>query len=203
MRKRANDRRRRKSDEAIRKAFSALLTEKPLAEITVTELAARADIDRKTFYLRYTSLDAFVDCLLKEEMIRVSKVLANATADADGKIDIPSLFAALGGELVSTFNQRAALMRHVNTDTLIARLRTAMADVFTERDALGLAEDLGPYFDLFVSFFCSGILSLYHQWADSDSELPMEELATLAGSAVAGGIAALTKTARALGVSDR
>lgn len=78
-----------------------------------------------------------------------------------------------------------------------------MADVFTERDALGLAEDLGPYFDLFVSFFCSGILSLYHQWADSDSELPMEELATLAGSAVAGGIAALTKTARALGVSDR
>lgn len=77
-------------------------------------------------------------------------------------------------------------------------LRPVMADVMAERDAFGLAEDLGPYFELFVSFFCSGLLALYRQWASSDSELPMEELATLAGSAVAGESLQLRARRRAL-----
>ncbi|MDB1894265.1 hypothetical protein PMX58_00865 [Collinsella aerofaciens] len=46
-------------------------------------------------------------------------------------------------------------------------------------------------------------MALYHQWERTDSELPMEELATLAGSAMTGGIAAVIKTARSPGVSDR
>ena len=54
-----------------------------------------------------------------------------------------------------------------------------------------------------VEFFCSGLLALCHQWECSYSELPMEELAMLAGSAMTGGIAAVIKTARSPGVSDR
>ena len=46
------DRRKRRSDAAIQRAFDELLDEKPLEKITVKELAERADIDRKTFYLR-------------------------------------------------------------------------------------------------------------------------------------------------------
>lgn len=35
-------------------------------------------------------------------------------------------------------------------------LRPVMADVMVERDAFGLAEDLGPYFELFVSSSAQG-----------------------------------------------
>lgn len=198
-----SDRRRRKVDEAIRTAFGELLAEKGLKNVTVKELAERADIDRKTFYLRYSSIDGLVDSLLREEMRRLAEVLTTAAADEDGSVNVPVVFRELSAELIATFDQRAAVVQHVDTDALISRLRPAMADVLAERDALGLAEDLGPYFELFVSFFCSGLLALYHQWADSDFELPMEELATLAGSAIAGGIAAVTGMAKSLGISGK
>lgn len=45
-----------------------------------------------------------------------------------------------------------------------------------KRDALGLAEDLGPYFDVFVSFFCSGLLALYHQWERTIRSFPWRSL---------------------------
>ena len=70
-----SDRRRRKVDEAIRTAFGELLAEKGLKNVTVKELAERADIDRKTFYLRYSSIDGLVDSLLREEMRRLAEVL--------------------------------------------------------------------------------------------------------------------------------
>ena len=88
-------------------------------------------------------------------------------------------------------------------DTLLLRLRPAMAEVLAKRDALGLADELGPCFNMFVSFFRPGLSALYRQWGLSDSELPMEEPATLAGTAMTGGIVAVIKTARSLGVSNR
>ena len=39
------------------------------------------DIDRKTFYLRYSSIDGLVDSLLREEMRRLAEVLTTAAAD--------------------------------------------------------------------------------------------------------------------------
>lgn len=51
------DRRLKKTDQAICQSLMELLTEKPFAKITVKEVAARADIERKTFYLHYDSLE--------------------------------------------------------------------------------------------------------------------------------------------------
>lgn len=56
---------------------------------------------------------------------------------------------------------------------------------------------------MFVSFFCPGLLAFYNLWGRSDTEFPMEELATLAGTAMTGGIVAVIKTAGSLGVSNR
>ena len=40
----------------IKEAFVSLLRKKPLEQITVTEIATMADIDRKTFYLYYDTI---------------------------------------------------------------------------------------------------------------------------------------------------
>ncbi|MBQ9794006.1 MAG: hypothetical protein IJW34_03570 [Clostridia bacterium] len=45
------DRRIIKTKRAIAVALLQLLSEKPLEEITITELTLKADINRKTFYL--------------------------------------------------------------------------------------------------------------------------------------------------------
>lgn len=50
------DRRSERSKKQIKRAFLDLLKEKPLAKISVSEIAEQADIGRGTFYLHYTDV---------------------------------------------------------------------------------------------------------------------------------------------------
>ena len=60
------DRRVIRTRSAIRKAFTDLLAETAYNKITITALAKRADVDRKTFYTHYSSVDN-----LLEDVIRI------------------------------------------------------------------------------------------------------------------------------------
>ena len=51
------DRRVMKTKKSIRKAFILLINKKDLNDITITELSNLADIDRKTFYLHYETVN--------------------------------------------------------------------------------------------------------------------------------------------------
>ena len=60
------DRRRRKSREAIFKAFSELLSEKNVNYITVGEIIERADVGRATFYAHFETKDYLLKELCEE-----------------------------------------------------------------------------------------------------------------------------------------
>lgn len=64
------DRRVRKTEASIKKAFEELAVLRKLNDITVKDLTDRADINRKTFYLHYDSIenlvDSYVDNISKE-----------------------------------------------------------------------------------------------------------------------------------------
>lgn len=69
------DRRKRKTRNSIRKAFNELLLKKDYISITITEIAALADIDRKTFYLHYNSIDSILKEFQEEESCKVRDLL--------------------------------------------------------------------------------------------------------------------------------
>ena len=58
-----------KTKRAIHMAFAELLTEKDMDDITVTDIASRAIINRKTFYNNYRGVYELVD-ELENEVIR-------------------------------------------------------------------------------------------------------------------------------------
>ena len=58
-----------KTKRAIHTAFAELLTEKDMDDITVTDIASRAIINRKTFYNNYRGVYELVD-ELENEVIR-------------------------------------------------------------------------------------------------------------------------------------
>lgn len=64
------DRRVKKTEISIRNAFEELASSRKLKEITVKELTNRADINRKTFYLHYDSIEdlvnSYVDVIANE-----------------------------------------------------------------------------------------------------------------------------------------
>ena len=59
-RKPQDDLRYRKTERLIQQTFRELLKEKDYFQISIQELAARAEINRNTFYLHYPSMDALL-----------------------------------------------------------------------------------------------------------------------------------------------
>lgn len=59
-RKPQDDLRYRKTERLIQQTFRELLKEKEYFQISIQELASRAEINRNTFYLHYPSMDALL-----------------------------------------------------------------------------------------------------------------------------------------------
>ena len=74
------DLRVKKTKRAIRSAFYELIKEKPLEKITVTEIAARAEINKTTFYAHYETVYDLVDQLEQEAVSEVISQLNTAQA---------------------------------------------------------------------------------------------------------------------------
>ena len=49
--------------------------------------------------------------------------------EGNGFVDVPVLYRLLSIELIAAFNEKAEIMRQVDMDTLLLRLRPAMAEV--------------------------------------------------------------------------
>lgn len=196
------DRRSKRSREAIRAAFRELLSEKDLSQITVTEIAQRANRNRKTFYLHYNAIEDLISELLQEECRYVVDQLEEALRKNSGGTNEAKLYEALGASLLENFSRNSDVLRHVDLPSLIAQMRPMFAKALAERDSLGLAKALGPYLEVFVAYFSSGILGLFSQWVALDSELPLEYLSKLATATVGGGVNALVKAAAELHVDE-
>lgn len=61
MERKKQDLRVIKTKRSIKKVFSDLVTKKPLDKITVTEIAALAEINKGTFYLHYSDIYALFE----------------------------------------------------------------------------------------------------------------------------------------------
>ena len=72
------DRRVERSRRAIKEAFSRLLAERTLDQITVSALAREAGVDRKTFYQHFGSIDGLVDVVVDDAVSRVMDVVASS-----------------------------------------------------------------------------------------------------------------------------
>lgn len=74
------DRRGRRTDQLIRRAFLDLAREKGSLSASIQEITARADISRGTFYAHYADKYALIDEIVREEFRRALAALpAGAT----------------------------------------------------------------------------------------------------------------------------
>lgn len=189
------DKRARRSDAAIRKAFYELLVERDYDKITVTELARRADIDRKTFYLHYASIDDLSDALMHEEVSQLADKVRTSITKTGEAIDIHQLYETIGVETIEMIGNRAGVLKYAQLEGVLMRLKPVVVETIISEDLLGLSEVLGEHWKMVASSFVAGIFELYLQWYEGDSELELKELAKIAVAIVTGGVAALTKAA--------
>ena len=129
------DRRVARSRRAIRAAFERLVMERPLDDITVSAIAREADVDRKTFYQHFGSVDGLLDEMALEV---VGRVLDDAEAayrerDVDCARDARALAAFFSG-LARALSENLALNRRLLASVPPARARDPGARPRLPRD---------------------------------------------------------------------
>lgn len=185
-RKRSEDLRVRKTREAIHRAFQELICEKDYDQITVKELAQRAQINRKTFYLHYDSLDELLGELqeeLAEHFIR-QKVSYRSMEDIRALIrlfferaaDLPLLH-----ERLMCSGSYRPMWEGINRRIMDFRRET-------NRGVFGL----GEYEEnLVFAYYGANSTLLYRQWVADGKRLPLETLIELATKLICGGMSSV------------
>ncbi|KRL58090.1 hypothetical protein FC70_GL000163 [Paucilactobacillus oligofermentans DSM 15707 = LMG 22743] len=168
--KNKNDLRVIKTENQINAAFISLIQSKATDKITISELAKEAQIQRKTFYLHYQSIDELILKFEKSLLVEIKNLLA--------KIDPSSI-----NEL--TFGLNQLLMQHYIFYQNIFKARN---NLFLTEDcknifASALAQHLKTHSSLnqiqtefYANFIAAGIVETYSNWFEHDSNLKINDL---------------------------
>ena len=97
-----------KTRQAIRIALISLLSEKELSDITISELSARAQVNRKTFYRHYRSISDVVTEFENELLSDFSDILKTSNTS------IFNIGSALG-EISALISSTNVMMSAVST----------------------------------------------------------------------------------------
>ncbi|NLA82421.1 MAG: TetR/AcrR family transcriptional regulator [Clostridiaceae bacterium] len=198
---RKTDRRSRRTAMALQQGLVELLLEKPLREITISEVTDAADVSRTTFYLHYKNInELFVsmeDAIYRqfEQIIHLSMAdehsLLHVEFDDKGRAAMPAL------EEVFRFiydNRDLSLVLLSNPDsTFLDKIWSEGHDVLIQRMASLQPEMSVRLIEYYYIFVISGIRGLIEYWISSDMKEPIDQVVELATSFVLRNIGFLIK----------
>ncbi|HZK41579.1 MAG TPA: TetR/AcrR family transcriptional regulator [Clostridia bacterium] len=198
---RKTDRRSRRTAMALQQGLVELLLEKPLREITISEVTDAADVSRTTFYLHYKNInELFVsmeDAIYRqfEQIIHLSMAdehsLLHVEFDDKGRAAMPAL------EEVFRFiydNRDLSLVLLSNPDsTFLDKIWSEGHDVLIQRMASLQPEMSVRLIEYYYIFVISGIRGLIEHWISSDMKEPIAQVVELATSFVLRNIGFLIK----------
>ena len=185
MTEKVKDRRVRKSQESFKEAFREMVVCQPFEKITVTALAARADLNRKTFYSHFDTMEDLMRDIEQDCVNQVSAKLDELDEDdLSGGIyafydflntDDRAIQMLLYGEQYSDFSRR-----FVNDVMALPFFQN-----FCRNEEY---EDMLPgYFDAIM-----GIFLRWRKKSPEDRE-NLKDLANKAGNLIYNGISGLGK----------
>ena len=191
MEKKKESGRVRMTKQLLRRAFTQLLMEKPIQNITVRELCERAQVNRGTFYVHYSDIYALMEAIEKQM--------------------VEELAAALDGLDVTPGNTKSLVepCRKIfeflkqNSDVCIILLGKNSDFAFVDRLVqMGKESSLKQYMECypkaskkqaeyFYSFVSSGCIGLLRQWAANDFKDDAISIAMMAENLMLGASKAL------------
>jgi AcrR family transcriptional regulator len=167
------DRRVRKTQDRIRKTLISLLLEKDLSDITISELAGAADINRGTFYLHYRDIqDVFSQ--IEDELVGEFSQYITTYKKHSALLRMPAL-----GELIRYINKNEKICRALlrsRDSTFITRI--------IELSRPGSKQEFHQYyrrwddevFDYYFDFVSYGSIAVLRRWLESGMKERTEQI---------------------------
>lgn len=171
------ERRVRKTQIAVESSLLELLKEKKLSQITVSELSERADINRKTFYNNYASVEAVfasIECKLTSFIF--DSLPQTLTPESD--IDILNLFQKLASIVEPYKEILNEIAIHNNLIPLQKRMDEKIIPYIEQNLTMyHIDKRLTPYINIYI---VHGVFNIYTEWFSQESDLTAEQIAQLA-----------------------
>lgn len=188
------DRRVRRSRRAMMGAFDRLIMTTPLDEISVSAIAREADVDRKTFYQHFGTIDGLLDAIAEEvvsELLdEVELAMAARLDEGEGLRPLQAFFEVITERLSRNETLQQSYFEHVPAELLFDRLARPLTRQIVERGFVG--GDLeNECLEMLLTFELGGLFSLYRWWLLSDRSVPLSEMTRCAGVLVEGGVTPL------------
>ncbi|MFC6314425.1 TetR/AcrR family transcriptional regulator [Lapidilactobacillus achengensis] len=177
------DLRVQKTINSIYDAFETLILANDYEKITVTALAKLAQINKKTFYRYYPTMDD----LLSEMQSRYSQGYLQITAHFQYPRDI--------AKSVRSFFEYSAVQGpaydRITISGAYSGIRQQMVDQVMSK-TWGASPEFQKLADwqkqMLLSFVQDTGLRVYHQWIDNNRSAPLEDVITLATALMQGGV---------------
>ncbi len=180
------DRRQIKTKKAIYAAFFDLLEEKDMSKISITELARKANIDRKTFYLHFNSVSDIYN-ELGSKMVGILKETITGFGRG-GAIDSPyELFMTINQILTEKLDLLRKIVRNNDFTAFIFKIKDEFCNELMKMYEQAEYDNV-EQFKLKAEFIASGTVCMYLRWLKGESDISMDELALLAGSIIIKGV---------------
>lgn len=179
------DRRIIKTKEAIQNAYTALVLEKRSTKVSISEIARRANIDRKTFYLHYGSTDEIINELIENELEAFSLFL-NENYSFHHPFDVTTFFQCSTHFIEQNIENKQMIANSLNFDTFWSQTKKIVAkkmiEVLSDFEYLSSEEVL-----VYSNFLASGIIDLYLSWFRKEIPVTLDELGKTISNIVANG----------------
>ena len=182
------DRRILKTKKAIYEALVELLQKKKLNSITVTELAAQADINRKTFYTYYSTVNDVLDEGINE-LITSLKDLLCAMSEDYNMFSPQTLFAFLN-TIMSDADIARDLFASDNASLLFNRLQKALQETLLKELVDNDIKMNVPseQYPLISNFVAGGMVSVYYEWITNPDGITLDEMARTLTTLIISGV---------------
>ena len=159
------DRRQIRTKRRIREALMALVLEKSVEKITIKELAERADIDRKTFYLHYGCIGDVLSEMQEELLARLESIISGYDL-FQPDFDALAMFREINSVILEStdFYRRMLVMDRYSFfyDKLKEAMKTFLTDKYGQ--LLENASISRIKLDLYLEFVTTGIMAVYVHW---------------------------------------
>ena len=164
-----------RSRRFIREAFLALLKEKHLDKITVTDIVTRADINRSTFYAHYADIQSLMNELQKEFVDQSVSLLKDA--DFLELLRNPKPFLRKWVEIGFRNRELYAFLGKASIATsAIEQFKLLLVEKAMHIPEIPEKIRSQKKYEIRVNFFVGGIFNVYQQYLVGNLEATTEEI---------------------------
>ena len=180
------DKRVSKTRDAIIDAYLELIYEKKDQKITISELAHRANIARKTFYLHYETLEDIMRDAAHRKIDELLHLLEKKRFFSN-PFELDVLFQCLNQLMEPDIEFYRFISRENPYAFFWSEVKRIIIETTVEvyQDKVDFpAQELR----LYAEYFVSGVIAVYVAWLRGELTLPLSELARISGEATSHGI---------------